>query len=86
MLAGNITFLDSLIKLAMGFFGGIQTGIIVAGITPLFETLFKYTTEIKLLELANLNQPIFQRMIIEAPGTYTIVSLWVPWSRRLPKP
>ena len=70
MLAGNITFLDSLIKLAMGFFGGIQTGIIVAGITPLFETLFKYTTEIKLLELANLNQPIFQRMIIEAPGTY----------------
>ena len=70
MLAGNITFLDSLIKMAMGFFGGIQTGIIVAGITPLFETLFKYTTEIKLLELANLNQPIFQRMIIEAPGTY----------------
>jgi putative nucleotidyltransferase with HDIG domain len=38
--------------------------------TPLFETIFKYTTDIKLLELANLNQPIFQRMMMEAPGTY----------------
>jgi len=28
------------------------------------------TTDIKLLELANLNQPIFQKMIMEAPGTY----------------
>jgi hypothetical protein len=42
----------------------------VAGITPLFESLFGYITDIRLLELANLNQPLFQRMIIEAPGTY----------------
>jgi putative nucleotidyltransferase with HDIG domain len=54
----------------VGFVGGIFSGIFVAGITPLFETLFNYTTDIKLLELANLNQPIFQRMIMEAPGTY----------------
>ena len=50
--------------------GGIVSGIIVAGITPLFETFFDYSTDIKLLELANLNQPIFQRMIMEVPGTY----------------
>ena len=61
---------QTLIKMAMGFFGGIQAGIIVAGITPLVESLFKYTTDIKLLELGNLNQPIFQKMIIESPGTY----------------
>jgi putative nucleotidyltransferase with HDIG domain len=56
--------------LAMGFMGGVISGIIVAGITPLFEAFFDYSTDIKLLELANLNQPIFQKMIMEAPGTY----------------
>jgi len=60
----------TIIKLAMGFMSGIVSAIIVAGMTPLFETLFNYTTDIKLLELANLNQPIFQKMIMEAPGTY----------------
>jgi len=70
LLTTTIASLDTLIKLAMGFFGGILTGTVVAGITPLFESIFRYTTDIKLLELANLNQPIFQRMIIEAPGTY----------------
>jgi putative nucleotidyltransferase with HDIG domain len=60
----------TIIKLAMGFMSGIFSAIIVAGMIPLFETIFNYTTDIKLLELANLNQPIFQRMIMEAPGTY----------------
>ena len=70
LLTGSTFSIDTLIKLAMGFTGGIISGIIVAGIAPLFETLFEYTTDIKLLELANLNQPIFQQMIMEAPGTY----------------
>jgi hypothetical protein len=70
LIAGQAPSFNTLIKIAMGFFGGIQAGIIVAGITPLVESLFKYTTDIKLLELANLNQPIFQKMIIESPGTY----------------
>jgi len=61
---------DLMLRLAMGFLGGIITGILVAGITPIFESLFGFITYIKLLELANLNQPLFQRMIIEAPGTY----------------
>lgn len=59
-----------LIKLLMGFIGGVASGIIAAGLLPLFESLFKLTTDIKLLELGNLNQAIFQRMIIETPGTY----------------
>ena len=66
----TIVSANTLIMLAMGFMGGIVSGIIVAGITPLFETFFDYSTDIKLLELANLNQPIFQRMIMEVPGTY----------------
>jgi len=68
-LAGNLLN-DLLLRLAMGFAGGIITAILVAGITPVFESLFGFITDIRLLELANLNQPLFQKMIIEAPGTY----------------
>jgi len=69
LVTGNL-FHDLPLKLVMGFIGGIITGILVAGITPLFESAFGLITDIKLLELSNLNQPLFQRMIIEAPGTY----------------
>jgi cyclic-di-AMP phosphodiesterase PgpH len=69
LITGNLLN-DLLLKLIMGFIGGIVTGILVAGITPLFESAFGFITDIKLLELANLNQPLFQKMIIEAPGTY----------------
>jgi putative nucleotidyltransferase with HDIG domain len=70
LIHGNTFTIDILLKLILGIAGGIVSGIIIAGITPLFETLFDYPTEIKLLELANLNQPIFQQMIMAAPGTY----------------
>ena len=69
LLTGNL-FNDLFLRFIMGFTGGIITGILVAGITPIFESAFGFITDIKLLELANLNQPLFQRMIIEAPGTY----------------
>lgn len=69
LITGNLLN-DLLLRLIMGFVGGIATGILVAGITPLFESVFGFITDIKLLELANLNQPLFQRMIIEAPGSY----------------
>ncbi|SEM31658.1 hypothetical protein SAMN04489760_11050 [Syntrophus gentianae] len=62
--------LNLIANLAMGLVGGLISGILVAGLTPLFESIFQYTTDIKLLELANLNSPIFQRMMMEAPGTY----------------
>ncbi len=49
---------------------GLSTGIVVIGILPLFENLFKTATDISLLELADFNHPLLQRMILEAPGTY----------------
>ncbi len=55
---------------ALAFSGGVVSGIISAGLTPLIEMIFGYTTEIKLLEFANLDQPIMKRLMIEAPGTY----------------
>ena len=52
------------------FMGGIGAGIVTAGIVPLVEIAFGYTTDISLLELANLDRPILRRLMIEAPGTY----------------
>jgi len=48
----------------------IICSIAVLGILPLFEYLFKTVTNISLLELADFNHPLLQRMIMEAPGTY----------------
>ncbi|RUA00815.1 MAG: HD family phosphohydrolase [Deltaproteobacteria bacterium] len=52
------------------FSGGLFSGIFAAGLVPFFETTFGYSTDIKLLELANLDRPILRRLMIEAPGTY----------------
>jgi putative nucleotidyltransferase with HDIG domain len=69
-LAGRGLELQLLWKLGFGFFGGLIAAIIVNGTVPLVETFFKYTTDIKLLELANMNSPILRQLMFEAPGTY----------------
>ena len=55
---------------ALAFMGGIVSGIVTAGIFPLAEMAFDYTSDITLHELANLDRPILRRLMIEAPGTY----------------
>ncbi len=55
---------------AFAFMGGLGAGIVTAGIVPIIEIVFNYTTDIKLLELSNLDQPILKQLMIEAPGTY----------------
>ena len=55
---------------AFAFMGGIVAGIVTTGVAPLVEMAFSYTTDITLLELANLERPILRRLMIEAPGTY----------------
>ncbi len=52
------------------FSGGFIAGIITAGLTPLMELTFGYTTDSTLHELANLDQPLLRRLMLEAPGTY----------------
>ena len=55
-------------------FFALLSGLICAGCVssfiPVIETLFQYTTDIKLLELANLNSPVLRDLMIKAPGTY----------------
>ncbi len=50
--------------------GGVLTAGFVSGFIPVIESLFNYTTDIKMLELANLNSPLLRDLMVNAPGTY----------------
>ncbi|MFN7131196.1 MAG: HD family phosphohydrolase, partial [Myxococcales bacterium] len=70
-LLHNRVSMDTAIGCASGFIGGaVLVPMLVMGVTPLVEGAFGYTTDIKLLELANLNHPALKELIVQAPGTY----------------
>ena len=62
--------LQLIYKLGFGFAGGLVAAVMVTGIVPLVESIFRYTTNIKLLELANMNNPVLRDLMVQAPGTY----------------
>ena len=70
LMSGTLINVDTFFNLILGLGGGILSAAVISSVLPLFESIFGYTTDIKLLELANLNQPIFQEMIMVAPGTH----------------
>jgi putative nucleotidyltransferase with HDIG domain len=70
MSTARIFEADILFGLLLGLAGGVVAGMIVVGLAPVVESIFGYTTDIKLLELANLDQPILKEMLMKAPGTY----------------
>ncbi len=53
-----------------GVAAGFASVLVVTLLLPLLETAFSVTTDITLLELADLNRPILRRLMLEAPGTY----------------
>ncbi len=61
---------ESLILLALAIFSGILASALSASVLPFLESSFKITTDIRLLELSNLNSPALRRLSVEAPGTY----------------
>jgi putative nucleotidyltransferase with HDIG domain len=67
---GSLLSIETLVALTLGFIGGILAGIISTGIIPLVEMAFDFTTDMKLLELANLDQPLLRELMLQAPGTY----------------
>ncbi len=58
------------IAVMMSFINGLISVILTVGTLPLLETAFSITTEIRLMELSNLNHPLLKKLMIEAPGTY----------------
>lgn len=62
----NVIFKDA----TMFLMNGVAAGIIIVGTLHIFESLFKVTTNISLLELADPNNPLLKELILKAPGTY----------------
>ncbi len=70
LISGTFFKMTLLSDVVMGFLGGILASVMVLGMAPVIESLFGYTTDIKLLELANLDQPLLKDLMLQAPGTY----------------
>jgi putative nucleotidyltransferase with HDIG domain len=58
------------VALIFGIAGGILAGVVTSGLGPLAEMGFGYTTDVKLLELASMDQPLLRQLMVEVPGTY----------------
>lgn len=57
-------------KAGMGLLCGALSAGIAFVLLPVYETVFRLTTQTKLLELTNSDLPIFRQMAMEAPGSY----------------
>lgn len=65
-IPSEIFFKDALYGLGSGFL----SAFVIMGFLPIFEGVFKITTNITLLELSDLNHPLLKELILKAPGTY----------------
>jgi putative nucleotidyltransferase with HDIG domain len=70
LIGGSVVWGRTLFEVGMAFLGGVTVGIAATGLIPVVEILCDYTTNIKLLELADLNHPLIRDLAIKAPGTY----------------
>lgn len=52
------------------FCGGVLSSLMALTFVNLLESVFNYTTDMKLLELSSLNHPLMQQLMMKAPGTY----------------
>jgi len=69
-LQGQLFTLDTPVALGFAFLNGLIVATLVSGFLPLLEYIFKLTTDISLLELLDLNQPLMRNLLVAAPGTY----------------
>ena len=58
------------VALVFGIVGGLLSGVVTTGLSPVAESVFGYTTDVKLLELASMDQPLLRQLMVQVPGTY----------------
>lgn len=66
----SVTFSLGIDLVTVAFISGILASTLASIMLPALEYFFKIVTDIRLLELSNLNDPILRRLSVEAPGTY----------------
>jgi putative nucleotidyltransferase with HDIG domain len=53
-----------------GLLSGLFMSMIVVSLVPLVELISGRTSDLRLLELANMNHPLLRDLMVKAPGTY----------------
>ncbi len=57
-------------QLGAAFVGGIGSSLVASLALPVIESASRVSSDMRLMELTNLNQPLLRQMIMVAPGTY----------------
>ncbi|MFQ5893042.1 MAG: hypothetical protein ACE5H5_01890, partial [Nitrospinota bacterium] len=70
LFSGTLISITGLFDIVMGVAGGLFSAVVVSASLPVLEWLFNITSDIKLLELSNLNHPLLRQLVVRAPGTY----------------
>ncbi|MFA4972731.1 MAG: HDIG domain-containing metalloprotein [bacterium] len=63
-------FSETLWCMLFALLSGLGCAIYSMIAAPIVESVSGYTSDIKLLELANLNHPLLRELVVRAPGTY----------------
>jgi len=69
-LFSGTPFMDVGVNIGWGAANALVSVIIASGLLPLLESVFGITTNIRLLEIGDFNNPLLKRLMLEAPGTY----------------
>ena len=70
VLFGDLAAADLAFRLLGIVFAGILSAAIAILVTPLFEYLGGYVTDMRLIEMATLDHPLLKELSIQAPGTW----------------
>ena len=70
LFEGTLFTAKALSSIAFAILAGISVSALVSLLLPLLEHIFHVTTDISLLELLDLNQPVIRNLMVAAPGTY----------------
>ena len=66
----NATWTKVAFYVLLGILSALFSALIANFMIPLWEVVFKLVTDLKLVEITNLNLPVFREMLEKAPGTY----------------
>jgi putative nucleotidyltransferase with HDIG domain len=70
LLEGELFAVNPTPQLLSAAGSGILVALVASLFIPMLESAFNVASDMKLMELANLNQPALKEMILKAPGSY----------------
>ncbi len=70
LLEGRLGLGTIVAAVGLGFPAGVLSGMLVSASAPVVESLFSYTTDVKLLELSSREHELLRELEFCAPGTY----------------